>query len=277
MGFKFWALSVAPIFWYLVAAYVIAGWSLKRKWYKRIAAVSSSLDKAGAVSEKGNWFRRWTTKNIQLYRQAGYSEAEAKKLVIGYGVIGAVLSAVAAMLNPIRALLVLLLLELIRRGRLKQYKRAFEAKFNMNLYKIYRFLCTQLLSGHSAVEILRHIHLAAPDKDMKSALNAFTGAYFRTLDFDRASAELTQRYPTKASETLLIILRQGIESGEAVEMIQRQEEVMIQKYLESVSLEQEKLQFNLILLIAASGSITFAVMAIPLVLQMLEALESLFV
>lgn len=271
------ATTFALACWDLLAAYTLAEWVLKKIWYKKVAGVVIGSERQGAGRRSEHLLRRWVTRNLSLYQQAGYSVNEAKKRVYGYGIISVMLPMIAAVKTPARALPVWILAELIRRGRLKQYQRAFEARFNMNLYKIYRFLCTQLLAGHSAVEILRHVHLAAPDKDMRNALNAFTGAYFRTLDFERASAELTQRYPVKASETLLTILRQGIESGEAVELIQRQEEVMIQRYLESVTLEQEKIQFNLILLIAASGSVVFAVIAVPLVIQMLEALESLFV
>jgi|GEM_PF-2814498 len=269
--------ALALICWDLITAYMLADWGVKRQWYKKVAIFGPVSEKQGGVRNTENPIRRWVIKTMSLYQQAGYSVEEAKKLVYGYGIINVVLPAFAAVINPARALPVWILVELIRRGRLKQHKRGFEARFNMNLYKIYRFLCTQLLAGHSAVEILRHVHLAAPDKDMRNALNAFTGVYFRTLDFERASKELTQRYPVKASETLLTILRQGIESGESVELIQRQEEVMIQRYLESVALEQEQIQFNLILLIAASGSVAFAVIAIPLVLQMMEALESLFI
>jgi len=263
--------------WDFLAVYMMVDWGLKRQWYKKVASTVTDSERPGNVKKSESLIRRWTVKNLGLYQQAGYSIDEAKKLVYGYGIISVVLPVLAAVKNPMRALPVWILVALIQRGRLRQYKRDFEARFNMNLYKIYRFLCTQLLAGHSAVEILRHVHLAAPDKDMRNALNAFTGVYFRTLDFERASMELTQRYPVKASETLLTILRQGIESGESVELIQRQEEVMIQRYLESVTLEQEQIQFNLILLIAASGSVAFAVIAIPLVLQMMEALESLFV
>lgn len=269
--------SMALFLFDLAFIYILSGWITKRQWYKKVSLGSSEGRREHADPNSTNFIRRWTTRNIRLYQQAGYSENEAKKLIYSYGLIAFVLPILAALKNPARALPVLLTVEFIRRGRLKQYKRAFESQFNLNLYKVYRFLCTQLLAGHSAVEILRHVHLAAPDKDMRNALNAFTGAYFRTLDFERSSNELTQRYPLKASETLLTILRQGIESGEAVELIQRQEEVMIQRHLESVAIEQEKIQFKLILLIAASGSTAFAVIAIPLALQMLQALESLFV
>ena len=261
----------------LVFIYVLSGWITKRQWYKKVSLGSSGGRREQGDPNSKNVFRRWTTRNIRLYQQAGYSENEAKKIIYSYGLVAFALPVLAALKNPARAFPVWLIVEFIRRGRLKQYKRAFEAQFNLNLYKVYRFLCTQLLAGHSAVEILRHVHFAAPDKDMRNALNAFTGTYFRTLDFERSSNELTQRYPLKASETLLTILRQGIESGEAVELIQRQEEVMIQRHLESVAIEQDKIQFNLILLIAASGSTAFAVIAIPLALQMLQALESLFV
>ncbi|SCZ76646.1 hypothetical protein [Acidaminobacter hydrogenoformans] len=277
MSSKLMVVTVILVLLDFVSACGIAGWITKRQWYKKVSFRPSGERREQSALGSRNIFRRWIARNLKLYQQAGYSENEARKIVYAYGLVTVVLPILAAFRNPARAFPVWLIVELIRRGRLKQYKRAFEAQFNMNLYKVYRFLCTQLLAGHSAVEILRHVHLAAPDKDMRNALNAFTGAYFRTLDFERASNELTQRYPSKASETLLTILRQGIESGEAVELIQRQEEVMIQRYLESVAVEQDRIQFNLILLIAASGSITFAVIAIPLALQMLQALESLFV
>jgi Flp pilus assembly protein TadB len=260
-----------------VLAYGLAEKLIKRRWYKKMSPVWLVKDSDNRAKSPVRWLRRWAGKRISLYIQAGYPRTEAKRLVYGYGCLCLILTFVAAWRSLLWAALAWIPVEILRRWRLKQYQRQFESRFNQNLYKIYRFLYTQLMAGHSSVEILRQIHLAAPDDDMRSAMNAFTGSYFRTLNFERASMELLQRYPVKASEVLLSILRQGIESGDAMDLIQRQEEVMIQRYMDAVILENEQIQLKLILLIVASGGIVFAIMGIPLVLQMLEALKILFV
>lgn len=292
----------------LVWAYSVAKWIWKRNWFRKVsaAALFQEIDKGyesarplgpngaqrldldqcqdrtgksalSAVRGKIKLtLRQGLYHQRQSYRQAGYSVEETKKMLFFHLILGGLLPLAVAAIQPIRGAAVLIALESFRRWRLRQRRLAFEAQFKVNLYKVYRFLCTQLNAGHSAVEILRHVHLAAADKSMRNALNAFTGAYFRTLNFERSALELTQRYPIRAAETLLTILRQGIESGEAKEMIQRQEEVMIQQYLESIALKNDQRQIQLILLVILSGSITFLILAIPLALQMLEALEMLF-
>lgn len=301
-------LMIAVLVLDFILAYGAATWIWKRNWFRKVssAALLQALDKSHEAARligandsrrvdwvqryegtgRGQWedvlaklnqsLRQSLRRQQQRYRQAGYSLEEAPKMLSLHLIMGGVLPLGIATVQPIRAAVVLIAIEGFRRWHLRRRRLAFEAQFKVNLYKVYRFLCTQLNAGHSAVDILRHVHLAAADKSMRNALNAFTGAYFRTLNFDRSALELTQRYPICAAETLLTILRQGIESGEAKEMIQRQEEVMIQQYLESIALKNERVQIQLILLVILSGSITFLILAIPLALQMLEALEMLF-
>lgn len=260
----------------IIFSYELSKRLIKKNWYKKILIPLNvrpvEHNKKGIIE----WVKLSYGKRVSDYQQAGCTLSEARWRTHFFIVL--------TFLGPIAGLrrgafagaFALMLVELVRRRNLHRRRRIFEARFNQNLYKIYRFLFTQLSAGLSPVEVLRHIHLAARDREMYAAMTAFSGAYFRTLNFERASKELLGRYPNKESEVLLTVLRQGIESGDSLDLIQRQEEVMTQRYLDAVALESERLQLNLILMIVASGGIVFAIMGIPLVVQMVKALESLF-
>jgi hypothetical protein len=259
-----------------VFAYEVSKSVIRQLWYKRITS-TTGMNRVKAITPTlRTRFEKLIEKRQNAYLQAGCSMSEGKWLSRWYMLLSVLAPMVVFRQGVIKALLMIFLIEFLRRRGLSNRRRDFEARFNQNLYKIYRFLYTQLTAGLSPIEILRHIHLAATDVEMRSAITAFTGAYFRTLNFSRASKELLERYPNKESEILLTILRQGIESGDSLELIQRQEEVMTQRYLDAVVLETERVQTKTILMIVAAGGILLAIMGLPLILQMMEALNALF-
>lgn len=189
---------------------------------------------------------------------------------------GASLVAVFNFPNVLMPIFYYALLEIVFRtaDRIKNKERT--RLFNQQAYKIYRYLAIQLTAGIHSTEVLKSLHYSVECIELKNALKSLSGAYFRTMNFDLASKEFYKHYNNKEAETLLLIIQQGVIAGNAYEMVKTQEQIMVNKYFNTLEVNGQWLKVKGSMIAILLSLLIFILLAIPMLYEMTRATHSIF-
>lgn len=156
--------------------------------------------------------------------------------------------------------------------------KAVERKkgFQKTSYKIYKYLNSQVASGVTPFNAMKGVYQAVDDKNVAYALAAFVAKYELTQNIDEASKELKQRFDSSEAETLTVAFEQGIKTGDNAEILDLQETIMFDNYVNILQMEHKKSGILAFLagLSFAAGAVL--IMSIPMVYEMLGGFSSFF-
>ncbi len=148
--------------------------------------------------------------------------------------------------------------------------------FVTGVYKIYRHMALQLSSGMSSAEAIKYLHESVEEPYLKEAMYRFSSCYFKTMDVDLALGELTRRIEGDEVQVLATVLRQGLQTGDAYEMIIKQEQLMVKRYYAALSAESERIRTKGVLIAIGLCVLIFILLAAPMVYEMARATQSIF-
>lgn len=237
--------------------------------YKRETPLKMSL----MSSAFWKWhFNRW--------QRCGYkSEVAQKRTVIWVAIIIGI-AALAVLVNPLRfwnAFFFVGILEgvfwILTTVRIKER----QVEFATGVYKIYRFLALQLTAGMKTTETIRYLHEAVEEPFLKEAMYGFSSAYFRTMDIDLATEELTKRIEGQEVHVLVSILKQGILTGDHYEMIQKQEHLMLRRYYMALEAQTNMIHAKGITIAIVLCLVVFVLLALPMLYEMSRATKMIFI
>jgi hypothetical protein len=218
--------------------------------------------------------------HFNKWQRCGYkSEASHKRTVI-WAAIVLVTSVLAILANPLRfwnAILFIGVLEgvfwILTTIRIKER----QVEFATGIYKIYRFLALQLTAGMKTTETIRYLHEAVEEPFLKEAMFGFSSAYFRTMDIDLATEELTKRIEGQEVHVLVSILKQGILTGDHYEMIQKQEQLMLRRYYVALEAQTNMIHAKGIGIAIVLCLVVFVLLALPMLYEMSRATKMIFI
>ena len=159
--------------------------------------------------------------------------------------------------------------------------RRKEKELNLSLqkyvYKIYKYLHNQIVSGIKVTDAIKNIYEVIDDKMLKQVLIRMAGRYELTMDIDAALNELRSVYDTNEAESLCVAIKQGILTGDNSELLARQEDIMFKKYFNYIQSETDSCKTRSLIAAAVFIAIIVIMILIPLFFEAAGAMEKIFV
>ncbi|HOJ10598.1 MAG TPA: hypothetical protein PK733_08395 [Clostridiales bacterium] len=266
---------------------------LKRGRYSREAKGSRTSEKALFLKirrkatlelEKvsgGDKERDIYTKAKEKVKKAGYKNKHAALIYLACKYIVPLLIFLIAMLTNYRknilgpiiaATACYVTTELV----IYQNKIEINKKFQRHVYKIYKFLHNQISSGVTIPEAIKIVYQIMDDEGIKMSLIRMAATYELTTDIDLAIQEISNEYDNLEADTLVIAIKQGVATGGEGNLLEQQEELMFNKYMNYIQAETDRRTY---IGIAAALSFAFIIVlmvTMPMIMEALSGIEEMF-
>ena len=180
-------------------------------------------------------------------------------------------------LQPWKAVLAVVLMEGLFWAMTEVRIKERQVEFATGVYKIYRYLALQMTAGMSATETVKYLHEAVEQPFLKEAMYSFSSCYFRTMDLDLATEELTKRIQGDEIMVLAAVLRQGILTGAHFDMIQKQEQLMLRRYYAALEIETNLIHAKGVGIAILLCLLVFVLLALPMLYEMGRASKMIFI
>lgn len=157
-----------------------------------------------------------------------------------------------------------------------QNKVEINKKFQRHVYKIYKYLHNQISSGVTITEAIKTVYQIMEDEGIKMSLIRMAATYELTTDIDLAIQEISNEYDNLEAETLAIAIRQGVATGGEGNLLEQQEELMFNKYMNYIQAETDRCTY---IGIAAALSFAFIIVlmaTMPMIMEALSGIEEMF-
>lgn len=158
----------------------------------------------------------------------------------------------------------------------KWVARDREAAVNMGVYKVYRFIHLQNAAGLSAVETLKHMHESTELSHLREGLRAYSTTYFRTMDPERSEQAMYVHIQGQSASILAATFKQGIELGNFIELVKRQEEIMLKSFYKGLEVKSQALHVKSIFVACSICLFIFLILLMPILFEMQRATEAIF-
>lgn len=268
---------------------------------KILAAVNNKIydAKAGRGEQKGKYkiYMEMARKSIEEYerknnktklykravdkaRQAGYHGEYAPLIYLSLiTVIPLLLFSLVFTVNfpdAVGGLVVALYVPAVTEYILKSKKKSIISKFKMSSYKIYKYLHNQISAGVQVTEAIKTVYEVTDNKDLRLILIKLAGAYGRTLDIDFALDQFQSYFKIPEAQTLAVALKQGIDTGDNQEILQNQEDVMFDKYVDYIQAETEACRSRGVIAAIFFTAIIVTMICVPMYNDMIAGLRTIF-
>jgi len=180
-------------------------------------------------------------------------------------------------LQPWKAFVAVILMEGLFWAMTEVRIKERQVEFATGVYKIYRYLALQMTAGMSATETVKYLHEAVDQPFLKEAMYSFSSCYFRTMDLDLATEELTKRIQGDEIMVLAAVLRQGILTGAHFDMIQKQEQLMLRRYYAALEIETNLIHAKGVGIAILLCLLVFVLLALPMLYEMGRASKMIFI
>ena len=147
---------------------------------------------------------------------------------------------------------------------------------NKNIYRMYKFLFNQVSAGVSPGDSIINLHKVVEDKFLEKRLKNMALIYYQTLNIDLALMEVKKFYDDEEIDPFCIVVKQGIETGENLLMLKRQEALMFNKYFNYLEMETDRQKVKIIIVVFIFCLVIVLMIGIPLFMEMNEAMNQLF-
>lgn len=144
-------------------------------------------------------------------------------------------------------------------------------------YKIFKFLINQISSGILIGDAIQGIHRIVLDSHLKKTLIHMAALYHQTNDIQLALKALEQEYKGEEVNALCSVLYQGLQSGTHSDTLEKMENLLFKKYLFFIKYETKLRKRRSILSVLLYCVIIVLMVSIPMILDMLDALDKIFI
>lgn len=160
---------------------------------------------------------------------------------------------------------------------LRAKKKAIIMEFQMNSYKLYKYLHNQISAGVQVSDAIKSLYEVSGSKKLRLILIKLAGAYGRTLDIDYALEEFMTYFNIPEAQTLAVALKQGIDTGDNQGILQRQEEVMFNKYVDYVQAETDACRTRSTMAVLFFVAIIVIMVCVPMFNDMVAGVTKIFI
>mgnify|MGYP005848800281 CR=1 FL=1 len=156
-------------------------------------------------------------------------------------------------------------------------KKKHNMKLQRCIYKVYKYLHNQISSGVKVTDAVKTMHEAADDREIKNIMIRIAAVYELTMDMDSALGELKSSFDSQEVETLCTALKQGVLTGDSGELLERQENVMFNRYFNHIQAETDGCRIKSAIAAAVFAAIVVIMIAVPMLNEIGEAAGKIFV
>ena len=149
--------------------------------------------------------------------------------------------------------------------------------FNKNAYRLYKFLHNQLSAGVQPKDCMASLHRIVQEPFLKKRLKALGSMYSQTLDFNIAFKEISTYYDGADVDAFKIAIQQGLEMGDNLNTIKKQETLMFSKYMNYLQLETNRQKTKTLLIVTIFCAIIIFMIGLPLLMELDQAIQLLFI
>lgn len=274
----FISLLTAGACFYAVGVLIVASFS--RRWLPvAIRPRGDGMKRYFSFRYSGPYLERLWCWHYQRWLKCGYERLQAEGRTLRWLILLVLVSCSILCFRwqtPWLSLYALALLEMLFFILTSVQAKARQAEFATGVYRIYRHMALQLTAGMSPTEILRHLHEAVSEPYLKEAVYSFSSCYFRSMDLELATEELVKRISGDEIQVLATVLRQGVETGDAYSLIQKQEQLMLKRYYAALETETAMMQAKGIGLATGLCLLVFVLLALPMLYEMGRASRMIF-
>lgn len=154
--------------------------------------------------------------------------------------------------------------------------KKMDRMFNMNAYKVYKYLYNQISAGIRVTDAVKTLHMVSDEKFLKNALTGFSAAYELTNDVNYAAKKLKEFYDTPEVESLCIAVREGVVTGDNSRILKKQEEIMFKKYMNYIEEETAKCKLKGAVSALFYSGIIIIMLLVPLIMETVDAVDNIF-
>jgi len=159
---------------------------------------------------------------------------------------------------------------------IKRKRKDINLMLQKNIYKIYKFLHNQISSGIKVTDAIKCVYEIADDRHLREALVKLAARYELTLDIDTSLDELKAFFDAQEVETLCIVLKQGVLTGDNQEILSRQEDIMFKKYFNYIQAETDSCKTRCVIAAALFVTIIVIMITVPLFIDAANAFGKIF-
>lgn len=186
------------------------------------------------------------------------------------GIINMGLSAVKSIVNAAVWVMVVEIFLIAKRKKINLI-------FQKNVYKIYKYLSNQVTSGVRPTDAIKSLHEVISDHWLKCILMEAAAQYELTYDIDKSLSFLKDILTANEADTLCIALKQGVETGDNINILNKQEEVMFNKYFAYIQSETDKTKIKIALSGVFFTAVLVMMLLIPIIIDFEEAIGKIFI
>ena len=146
-----------------------------------------------------------------------------------------------------------------------------------NGYKIFKFLLNQISSGILVTDAIKSMYMIVSDSKLKSCLIDVSAYYTQTTDIINALEILKEQYRGVEVDTLCVAIQQGINTGRNHETMRRMEALLFKKYIYHIKRETDAKQHKSFLAVLLLCLIIILMISIPIVIDILNAFNQIFI
>lgn len=150
-------------------------------------------------------------------------------------------------------------------------------KFKNSVYRIYKYLNNQISSGVPIREAIASVYEIVSDKEISALLLKMGSLYIQLNDIDLALDDFKSNFNLQEADALAVAIKQGIDTGDNSNILERQERTMFKKYINHIQAET-KAQSNFVIASALCFlSIIVIMIAIPMYNDTIDGLSKIFI
>ena len=150
-------------------------------------------------------------------------------------------------------------------------------KFRNSVYRIYKYLNNQISSGVPIREAIASVYEIVSDKEISTLLLKMGSLYIQLSDIDLALDDFKSNFNLQEADALAVAIKQGIDTGDNSNILERQEKTMFKKYINHIQAET-KAQSNFVIGSAICFlSIIVILIAIPMYKDTIEGFSKIFI
>lgn len=175
-------------------------------------------------------------------------------------------------LAVLQGIVILSLVNIWLDRRIRKQKK----RFDIALYKIYRFIEMQLKAGMNLSDIIVCLPDAVNEKAIRPALQRMAAAYRLSGSLDRALQELEHSFSGQETVLLGNHLRQCMDTGVTGKSFVQMESLLFSRYLSIVREKSRHLRTDMLIAVVFASIPLLIVMLYPLFMEFTESYRALF-
>lgn len=154
-------------------------------------------------------------------------------------------------------------------------KSKLQKKLGYNMYRIYRYLSNQISSGVKPVDAMKTVYNVPEEPELKACLIDVSARLELTNDIEESFKIFRDKFHSMETESLFLTLKQGIQTGNTGDLLEKQEEYHFLKYLSKIQAETENSGYKAFAAALAFSLVVCILFIIPLLMEVGNAIASL--